>query len=103
MDDKPKRRTLRAGAVTKATSTTLEELGVDPAANAEAAAAIRLAKEMDSAPDAKQAAAVSRELRQALAVVRAAAPPKEQGDRIDRVAQKRDERLAKAKAARSSG
>jgi hypothetical protein len=102
MDDAPKRRTLRSGAVTKATNTELAGLGVDPASSAQAAAAVRLAKEMDSATDPRHAAAVARELRQAMAVVRAAAPPKELGDRVDEIEQRRQKRLqaAAAKAAR---
>jgi len=95
MDDAPKRRTLRAGAVTKATNAELFDLGVSPEANAQAAAAVRLAKELDSATDPKQAAAVARELRMAMRVVRADAPPKERGDRIDKLAEKRAQRLSR--------
>lgn len=95
MDDKPKRR-LRPGAVTKATNAELAGLGVTADSNAQAAAAVRLAKELDSAEDPRHAAAVARELRQAMSVVRAAAPPKESGDRIDRLAEKRKERLSRA-------
>lgn len=98
MDDTPKRRTLRAGAVTKATNNELAELGVDTTANAQAAAAVRLAKEMDSATDPRHAAAVARELRQAMAVVRAAAPPKQRGDRVDEIETRRQQRLAAAAA-----
>ncbi|MFG2515974.1 hypothetical protein [Streptomyces sp. NPDC048584] len=95
MGDAPKRR-LRRGAVAAATTAELEDLGVDPTANAQAAAALRLAAELDSAPDPKAAAGVARELRQAMAVVRAAAPPKERGDRIDQLAARRTERRAGA-------
>lgn len=94
MDDKPKRR-LRSGTVTRATNAELGELGVSADVNAQAAAAVRLAKELDSAADPKQAAAVARELRQAMAVVRAAAPPKERGDRIDQLTAKREARLSR--------
>ncbi|MFI6337828.1 hypothetical protein [Streptomyces sp. NPDC050535] len=103
MDDKPRRRTLRAGDVTRATKSELDELGVLSATNAQAAAAVRLAKELDSAGDPRHAAAVARELRQAMAVVRAAAPPTERGDRHDRVAQQREERQARARAAGGAG
>ncbi|MFJ9895251.1 hypothetical protein ACIQPR_18240 [Streptomyces sp. NPDC091280] len=95
MDDAPKRRVLRAGAVTRATLAELSDLGVSPTENAQAAVAARLAKELDSAPDPKAAAAVARELRQALGVVRAAAPPKERGDRIDQLTEKRQARLSR--------
>lgn len=94
MDDKGKRRTLRSGVVTKATRAELDTLGVDPEANAQAAAAVRLAKELDSAADPKEAAAAARELRQAMAVVRAAAPPKERGDRVDEINARRERRLS---------
>ncbi|MGW0599949.1 hypothetical protein ACWD11_22735 [Streptomyces sp. NPDC002776] len=93
MDDAPKRR-LRRGAVAKATTAELAELGVDPAANAQAAAALRLAAELDSAPDPKAAATAARELRQAMAVVRAAAPPRERGDKVDEIAARREQRLS---------
>lgn len=66
-----------------ATAAELQELGVDPGTSAAAAAALRFATELDSAPDAKEASAAGRELRAALAVVRALAPPKEKGDRVD--------------------
>ncbi|MFJ8140643.1 hypothetical protein [Streptomyces sp. NPDC096013] len=99
MDDAPKRRTLRAGAVTKATLAQLVDLGVKPEDNAQAAAAVRLAKELDCAPDPKAAAAAARELRMAMTVVVAAAPSKETGDRYDRLAAKRQERIAKARGA----
>lgn len=92
-DDDSKRR-LRRGAVSRATTAELDDLGVDPTVNAQAAAALRLAAELDSAPDSKAAAAAARELRQAMAVVRAAAPPKEHGDRIDEIAARRERRLA---------
>ncbi|WP_405994973.1 hypothetical protein [Streptomyces sp. NBC_00986] len=94
MDDAPKRRTLRAGAVTKATQAELAELGVKPDGNAQAATAVRLAKELDCAPDPKAAAAVARELRMAMRVVVAAAPPKESGDRIDEIAKRRERRIS---------
>lgn len=93
MADAPKRR-LRRGAVAAATATELKDLGVDPAANAQAAAALRLAAELDSAPDPKAAATAARELRQAMQVVRAAAPPKERGDKIDQLAERRAQRLS---------
>ncbi|MEU5111701.1 hypothetical protein AB0G64_09395 [Streptomyces longwoodensis] len=93
MSDAPKRR-LRRGAVAAATTAELAELGVDPTANAQAAAALRLAVELDSAPDPKAAAGVARELRQAMAVVRAAAPPKERGDKVDELTRRREKRLA---------
>ncbi|MFB6950188.1 hypothetical protein ACFCXP_11210 [Streptomyces niveus] len=91
MSDASKRR-VRRGAVAAATTTELEALGVDPASNAQAAAALRLAAEMDSAPDTKAATAAARELRQAMAVVRAAAPPKDRGDRVDEIAARRQQR-----------
>lgn len=89
MDDEPKRRSLRAGAVAKATKAELAELGVSPDSNASAAAAIRLAKELDSSTDPKEAASAARELRQAMHTVRALAPPKERGDKIDELAARR--------------
>jgi hypothetical protein len=95
MGDAPKRR-LRRGAVAAATTAELEDLGVDPTANAQAAAALRLAAELDSSSDPKSAATAARELRQAMAVVRAAAPPKERGDKIDQLAQRRERRLSPA-------
>jgi hypothetical protein len=94
MADSPKRR-LRRGAVAAATTTELADLGVDATANAQAAAALRLAAELDSASDPQAAATAARELRQAMAVVRAAAPPKERGDRIDQLTEKRQERLSR--------
>ncbi|MFF5004675.1 hypothetical protein ACFY3G_17815 [Streptomyces phaeochromogenes] len=93
MDEPPKRR-LRKGLIAKATAKDLAELGVDPADNAIAAAAIRLATELDCAPSPKDAAAAARELRQAMAVVRGIAPPKELGDRIDQLSQRRNRRRA---------
>ncbi|NUP19865.1 MAG: hypothetical protein HOZ81_28055 [Streptomyces sp.] len=94
MDESRKRR-LRKGAVAKAASAQISALGIDPTEHALAAAALRLAAEVDSAPDPKAAATAARELRQAMAVVVAAAPPKDVGDRIDRLAQKRRERLSR--------
>ncbi|MEW2567642.1 hypothetical protein [Streptomyces sp. NPDC047070] len=89
MDDKPKRRNLRAGDVTKATRSELADLGVSPDANASAAAAVRLAKELDSAHDPKEAASAARELRQAMHTVRSLAPPRERGDKIDELSARR--------------
>ena len=94
MDEGPKRRALRAGAVTKATTAELADLGVDPKANASAAAAIRLAKELDSAQDPKDASSAARELRQAMHTVRGLAPPKDRGDKIDELAARRPRRPA---------
>lgn len=93
-DDAPKRR-LRAGPVTRATTAELKELGVDPATSAQAAAAVRLAKELDSSQTAKDSATSARELRQAMAVVRALAPPKERGDRVDELAARAAKRAAR--------
>ncbi|MEU3346407.1 hypothetical protein ABZ723_15755 [Streptomyces sp. NPDC006700] len=93
MGDTPKRR-LRRGAVAAATTTQLAELGVDPTSTAMAATALRLAAEVDSAPDPKAAATAARELRQAMAVVVAAAPPKERGDKIDELNARRAQRLS---------
>ena len=87
----PKRR-LRAGAVHRATRAELADLGVDPRTNALAAAALRLATEIDSAQDPKSAAAVSRELRQAMQTVRAIVPPKERGDKVDELTRRRAQR-----------
>ncbi|WP_405924864.1 hypothetical protein [Streptomyces sp. NBC_00035] len=92
MDDGPKRRSLRAGAVAKATRAELTDLGVSPDSNASAAAAIRLAKELDSAQDPKDAASAARELRQAMHAVRGLAAPKERGDKIDELAARRPRR-----------
>ena len=102
MGDAPKRR-LRRGAVAAATTAELEDLGVDPTVNAQAAAALRLAAELDSASDGKAAATAARELRQAMAVVRAAAPPKERGDRIDQLAERRRDRLSGAAGKEGAG
>lgn len=88
MEDAPKRR-LRRGAVAKATAAELTALGIDPEASAQAAAALRLAAELDSSPDSKAASAAARELRQAMAVVRALAPPQTKGDKIDELADRR--------------
>ncbi|KPC86262.1 hypothetical protein ADL35_12325 [Streptomyces sp. NRRL WC-3753] len=93
MGDTPKRR-LRRGAVAAATTAELADLGVDPTANAQAAAALRLATELDSSQSPKDSAGVARELRQAMAVVRAAAPPKERGDRMDELEKRRRDRLS---------
>ncbi|MCX4974226.1 hypothetical protein [Streptomyces sp. NBC_00620] len=92
MDDGPKRRSLRAGAVTKATRAELTDLDVSPDSNASAAAAMRLAKVMDSAQDPKEIAAAARELRQAMHTVRGLAAPKERGDKIDELAARRPRR-----------
>ena len=67
---------------------------MDPAASAQAAAAIRLAKELDSAQVAKDSAAAARELRQAMAVVRGLAPPKQMGDVVDELAARAAKRNA---------
>lgn len=96
-DEAPKRR-LRAGAVAKATTAELQALGVDPATSAQAAAAVRLAKELDSSQVTKDSAASARELRQAMAVVRALAPPKEMGDRVDELAARAAKRAARNSA-----
>ncbi|MFI7137204.1 hypothetical protein ACIBQ5_05375 [Streptomyces massasporeus] len=95
MGDEPKRR-LRRGAIARATSAQLEDLGVDPTEHALAATALRLAAEVDSATDPKAAATAARELRQAMAVVVAAAPPKERGDKVDQLAERRRDRLSAA-------
>lgn len=92
-DDPPKRRR-RRGAVAKATAAELQERGVDPETSAAAAAAMRLAIEMDSATEAKDAATAARELRQAMAVVRALAEPKSRGDSLDELSARRADRLA---------
>ncbi|MFI8531071.1 hypothetical protein ACIGMX_12560 [Streptomyces aquilus] len=97
MEGAPKRR-LRRGAVAKATSAQITALGIDPAEHALAAAALRLAAEVDSAPDPKAAATAARELRQAMAVVVAAAPPKERGDKVDKLLAGRAERLSLVRA-----
>ncbi|WP_314411374.1 hypothetical protein [Streptomyces sp. DSM 40484] len=94
MDDKPKRRALRAGDVTKATRSELADLGVSPESNASAAAAIRLAKELDSAHDSKEAASAARELRQAMHAARGMAAPKDRGDKIDELAARRPRHTA---------
>jgi len=78
--------------VAKATTAQLDDLGIDPAANALAAAALRLAAEVDSATDPKAAATASRELRMAMAVVVAAVPPKERGGKIDEISARRQEK-----------
>ncbi|WP_411090802.1 hypothetical protein [Streptomyces sp. 049-1] len=93
MGDTPKRR-VRRGAVAAATTAELADLGVDPTTNAQAAAALRLAAELDSSQSPKDSAGVARELRQAMAVVRAIAPPKERGDRMDELEKRRRDRLA---------
>ncbi|MEV4863260.1 hypothetical protein [Streptomyces ossamyceticus] len=93
MSDEPKRRP-RRGKVATATAAEIEALGVDAAASAPAATALRLATWVDSATDAKDAAAAARELRQAMQVVRALAPPKDAGDRIDQLAARRKARLS---------
>lgn len=85
----PGAKRVRAGAVAKATRTELDDLGVSPDANASAAAAMRLAKIMDSSVDPKEIAAAARELRQAMHVVRAMAPPKNRGDIVDELASRR--------------
>lgn len=82
-------RRIRAGAVAKATKAELDDLGVSPTANASAAAAMRLAKIMDSSVDPKEVAASARELRQAMHVVRAMAPPKNRGDIVDELSARR--------------
>ncbi|MGW1039338.1 hypothetical protein [Streptomyces sp. NPDC002547] len=93
MGPAPKRR-LRRGTIAKATEAQLAELGVDPSTHALAAAALRLAAEADSAGDSKGAATAVRELRQAMAVVVSAAPPKERGDKIDELQERRDGRIS---------
>jgi len=82
-------RRIRAGAVAKATRAELDDLGVSPDANASAAAAMRLAKIMDSAVDPKEVAAAARELRQAMHTARGLAVPKDRGDKIDELAARR--------------
>ncbi|WP_330349583.1 hypothetical protein [Streptomyces sp. NBC_00582] len=82
-------RRIRAGAVAKATRAELDDLGVSPESSASAAAALRLAKIMDSSPDPKEVAAAARELRQHMHVARGLAPPKDRGDKIDELAARR--------------
>lgn len=90
----PGAKRVRAGAVAKATQAELSDLGVSPENNASAAAAIRLAKLMDSTPDPKEVAATARELRQAMHTVRGLAPLKDRGDKIDELAARRPRRPA---------
>ncbi|MFF1961004.1 hypothetical protein ACFVWX_29020 [Streptomyces sp. NPDC058220] len=90
----PPPRRLRRGDVHKATEAELGELGVDPLTNSQASAALRLAKEIDSARDAREVASASRELRQAMQVVRALAPVRERGDKIDELNARRQARGA---------
>jgi hypothetical protein len=92
VSDQPKR--VRAGAVAKATASELDDLGLDPKTNAAAAAALRLAKVMDSTSDPKELAATGRELRQTMNTARGLAPPKALGDRIDQLADRRERRLS---------
>ncbi|MFB6423679.1 hypothetical protein ACFCXC_18325 [Streptomyces microflavus] len=92
-EDSPRRR-LRKGAVAKATLAELEDLGIDPAANTAAAAAVRLATELDSSKDVKGAAVAARELRQAMATVRGMAAPREKGGPVDKLAARAAERAA---------
>ncbi|MEV1063387.1 hypothetical protein [Streptomyces sp. NPDC050263] len=80
---------VRAGAVAKATRAELDDLGVSSETNASAAAAMKLAKIMDSAIDPKDVASAARELRQAMHTVRGLAPPKDRGDKIDELAARR--------------
>ena len=87
-------RRIRAGAVAKATTAELDDLGVSPTKNASAAAAMRLAKIMDSSVDPKEVAAAARELRQAMHVVRAMAPPKNRGDIVDELSARRPRNTA---------
>ncbi|GGZ53185.1 hypothetical protein GCM10010328_30000 [Streptomyces rubiginosohelvolus] len=92
-DSSPPRK-LRKGSVCRATESELAALGIDPASNAAAAAAVRLAKELDSARDAKEVAPAARELRQAMTVVRAMAPVQERGDKVDELLARRAARGA---------
>ncbi|MFM9542314.1 hypothetical protein [Streptomyces turgidiscabies] len=93
MSDSGSRR-IRAGAVAKATKAELDDLGVSPEKNASAAAAMRLAKIMDSSVDPKEVAATARELRQAMHAVRGLAPPQSRGDKIDELAARRPRNTA---------
>lgn len=88
-------RRLRRGKVAAATLAELADLGVSPNGNAAAAAAVRLATELDSAADSREAAAAGRELRQAMGVVRGLAGPKQRGDKVDELENRRAERLRK--------
>ncbi|MFD9047676.1 hypothetical protein [Streptomyces zaomyceticus] len=94
MDDEPDAFSPTSGAVTAATTAELSELGVSPELNASAAAAIHLARLLDSAVDAKDAASAARELRQAMHTVRGMAPPKSKGDKIDELESRRSRRTA---------
>ncbi|MFF9285404.1 hypothetical protein [Streptomyces griseosporeus] len=85
----PAAKRIRSGPVAKATRTELDDLGVSPDANASAAAAMRLAKIMDSSADPKEVAAAARELRQHMHTVRGLAPPKDRGDIVDELAARR--------------
>ncbi len=87
--DEPGAKRVPADEVAKATRAELDDLGVSPDSNASAAAAMRLAKIMDSSVDPKEIAAVARELRQAMHVVRALAPPRDRGDIVDELASRR--------------
>lgn len=97
-DDEEPRRRLRKGAVAKATLAELLDLGVDPDANTAAAAAVRLATELDSAKDVKGAATAARELRQAMATVRGMAAPRERGGAVDQLAARAAQRAAARRA-----
>lgn len=87
-DDPPKRRR-RRGDVHRATAAELEELGIDPARSSAGAAALRLATELDSSIDPKEAAVAARELRQVMATARGLATPREEGDIVDDLAARR--------------
>ncbi|MFB6626502.1 MULTISPECIES: hypothetical protein [unclassified Streptomyces] len=94
MIDEPDSLDLSGGVVTAATIAELSDLGVRPDANASAAAAIQLARLLDAAVDAKDAASAARELRQAMHTVRGMAPPKSKGDKIDELESRRSRRTA---------
>jgi len=86
-------RRLRRGPVARATIAELADLGVSPNGSAAAAAAVRMATELDSAGNSGEAAAAGRELRQAMAVARGLAQPKSLGDKVDELAGRREQRL----------
>ncbi|MFJ9982558.1 hypothetical protein ACIQUD_00585 [Streptomyces globisporus] len=92
------RRKLRKGPVAKATIAELADLGIDPAVNTSAAAAVRLATELDSAKDVKGAATAARELRQAMATARGMAAPRERGGPVDQLAARAAQRAAARRA-----
>jgi hypothetical protein len=86
-----------------ATRSEIDALRVEPVAPGLVAVALSLARQLDAADAPSAAAVVARELRATLLELRKAAPIGEEGDAVDDLTRKREERRAAALGRQQSG